>query len=207
MPMSYWKGKHRSEETKKKISKSLKGYPSPLKGRHLSEEHKRKIGEVNKGHISWNKGKFLSEEHRKKMSLAKKGKKRPPFSEEWRKHMSDAVSQEQRKKLHKIFWKGISPLARQIRQCFKYRQWRSDIFTRDDFTCVLCGKRGSQLEADHYPISFSEIFDRNKIKTCEQALECEEFWNINDGRTLCYKCHHSKFRKHRWGYNIKGGIK
>ena len=89
-------------------------------------------------------------------------------------------------------WKGgITPLVLQIRHCFKYRQWRSDIFTRDNFTCVLCEIRGGYLEADHYPKRFSTIFHENKITSLEQALACEEFWNINNGRTLCESCHKS----------------
>jgi len=28
-----------------------------------------------------------------------------------------------------------------------------------------------------------------RIKTFEQALTCEELWNINNGETLCKKCH------------------
>lgn len=43
------KGKHRSEETKKKISKSLRGENSPFYGKHLSEEHKKKMSESHKG--------------------------------------------------------------------------------------------------------------------------------------------------------------
>ena len=92
-------------------------------------------------------------------------------------------------------WKGgLTPLALQIRHCFEYRQWRSDIFTRDNFTCVLCEARSGngkavELNADHYPKKFSTIFHENNIKSLEQALNCEEFWNINNGRTLCVKCH------------------
>ena len=33
------------------------------------------------------------------------------------------------------------------------------------------------------------IFEEYKIKSLEEALNCEEFWNINNGRTLCRKCH------------------
>jgi len=87
-------------------------------------------------------------------------------------------------------WKGgVTPLMLQIRHCFEYRQWRSDIFTKDDFTCQKCKVRGGKLEADHYPKKFSTIFHENKIKSLEEALSCEEFWNINNGRTLCKKCH------------------
>ena len=111
----------------------------------------------------------------------------PPqvFSKETRKRMSDAKKGE---KSH--FWKGgITLLTKQIRQCFKYRQWRSDNFQRDDYTCQICGVRGVYLEVDHYPKKFSTIFHENKIISLEQALQCEEFWNINNGRTLCKPCH------------------
>ena len=87
-------------------------------------------------------------------------------------------------------WKGgITSLSSRIRHLFKYRQWRSDIFTRDDYTCQICGLRGGELNVDHYPKMFSEIFKENNIKTLEEAEICEEFWNINNGRTLCKKCH------------------
>ncbi len=100
-------------------------------------------------------------------------------------------------------WKdGITPLIQLIRNCFKYRQWRSDVFTRDNFTCVLCGVRSGKgkpvyLEADHYPKKFSTIFHEYKIKTLQEALDCEEFWNINNGRTLCRKCHNKTKEERR----------
>jgi len=80
--------KPRSEETKRKISASLKGRQVPwIKGHHLTEEHKRKISLAHtgkplsehhkrilslahKGQIPWNKGKStgpLSEEHKRKI--------------------------------------------------------------------------------------------------------------------------------------------
>lgn len=64
---SHWKGKHLSEEAKRKISESLKGKNTWMKGKHLSDEHKRKIAEGNKG-------KRLSEETKKKLSEIHKGK-------------------------------------------------------------------------------------------------------------------------------------
>ena len=54
------KGKHPSEETRKKLSEAHKG-------KQLSEEHKKKLSEAKKGHT-------VSEETRKKMSEANKGK-------------------------------------------------------------------------------------------------------------------------------------
>jgi len=81
-----------TEETKKKISKSLKGIPSKLKGtkkceeikkkisetkkgQKHSEETKQKISESKKGQISWNKGIPHTNETKLKISEAKKGQK------------------------------------------------------------------------------------------------------------------------------------
>ena len=59
----HMKGKHLSDETRKKISDALKGCT-------LSEETRKKISEAMKG----KKLKPFTDEHRKKMSEAKKGK-------------------------------------------------------------------------------------------------------------------------------------
>lgn len=75
------KGKHHSEETKRKMSESKKGKPSWNKGKlgwnkgkHHSEETKRKISESIKGK---NKGKHHSEEAKRKISESRKGKPGP----------------------------------------------------------------------------------------------------------------------------------
>jgi len=86
-------------------------------------------------------------------------------------------------------WKGgVSLLRDSIRACFKYRQWRSDIFTRDNFTCQQCGFRGLELNADHI-VTFFNLMQKNEITTLDQAINCDELWNINNGRTLCVPCH------------------
>ena len=131
-----------------------------------------------------------SEEAKKKMSKSHKGKK---HSEEHKRKIGLSLSGEK-----SPAWKGgITPLVNQIRNHFKSRQWRSDVFTRDDFTCQKCSKRGCYLEAHHIK-SFSKIIEENKIKTLEQALNCEELWNINNGITWCLSCHNpTKGRKKR----------
>jgi len=97
---------------------------------------------------------------------------------------------------HSGNWKGgITPLIEQLRHSFKYRQWRSDIFTRDNFTCQDCGdNKGGNLEA-HHKKSFSSILQKYEITTLEEALNCEELWNINNGITLCEDCHKKIHRK------------
>ena len=63
----HFRGKHISEEHKRKISDANKG-------KKHSEEARRKMSESKKGKPTWNKGKKLSEEHKRKMSEAGKGK-------------------------------------------------------------------------------------------------------------------------------------
>ena len=87
-------------------------------------------------------------------------------------------------------WKGgVTSFHSQIRNCFEYRQWRSDVFTRDKYTCQICGDdRGGNLQA-HHKTAFINILNKYEITTFEEALKCEALWNINNGITLCEECH------------------
>ena len=80
---SHREGKHRSEETKKKLSEALKGRTSPNKGKHSSEETKRAISEAKKG----KKRGPMTDETKLKLSVARKGKK---LSEEHKRKISEA---------------------------------------------------------------------------------------------------------------------
>lgn len=74
-----WLGKTHSEETKQKISETLKCNP-------LNEERKRKISEAKKGQQPW-LGKQHSEETKQKISESLKGK---PLSEETKRKISQS---------------------------------------------------------------------------------------------------------------------
>jgi group I intron endonuclease len=68
-----WKGKKRSEETKKRMSIAQKGHPSKLKGIPRTEEVKRKVSasKLGKPHpISYHPP--ASEETKKKLSIARR---------------------------------------------------------------------------------------------------------------------------------------
>jgi len=133
-----------------------------------SEETKNKISKTLKGCVSCRKGKILSQEIKQKISLSRRGKGKGENNSKWK--------------------GGITPLIYQIRHHYLYRQWRSDVFTRDDFTCQECGHRGGYLHAHHIK-SFSSILQFYEIANLQEALECEELWNINNGITLCEECH------------------
>lgn len=88
------KGKyHHSEETKKKMSESMRGKKHIVTHRPItSEETRRKISESNIGKSAWNAGKcgVYSEETRQKMREAKLGKHLPPRTQEWRQRLSES---------------------------------------------------------------------------------------------------------------------
>ena len=74
----HMKGKHLSEETKKKISEALKGEKNPNYGKTFSAETRKKLREARKGkHLGKDNsfyGKHHTEETRKKLSEVRKGK-------------------------------------------------------------------------------------------------------------------------------------
>ena len=84
-------GKPVSTEHRSKISAALKGEKNGMYGRKHTEETKKKIS-ANRSSISGKNnpmyGKKHSDESKKKMSAAKKGKKKPPFTEEHRRNLS-----------------------------------------------------------------------------------------------------------------------
>lgn len=155
-----------------------KGFIPWNKGIPMTENLKKKISKKCKGSHSANSTSF--KKGQQSPNKGKKldwmiGKKNCNFGKIGRKHPR---------------WKEIKkrPLYQQIRVTYNYRQWRSDIFTRDNFTCVLCGKNKTYLEADHIK-RFIDIIREYNIKTLDEAIGCEELWNINNGRTLCQQCH------------------
>jgi 5-methylcytosine-specific restriction endonuclease McrA len=166
----------------KNTDERVKKYGEKQQGKCLSKETKQRISSSKKGKVTLNKGKKLSIKHRENLSKAHKGIK---LSENHKRNISKSLRGE-----NCWNWKGgISSLTNIIRKNCLYRQWRDDIFTRDDFTCQKCGVRGKKLNAHHIK-SFSSILQFYEITSIEEALECDELWNINNGITLCKKCHY-----------------
>jgi len=155
-------GRTTSEETKKKLSQNNSRYWLGKKRGEQSPETRAKISKALKGH-------YVSPETRERVSNMHKGK----FGNEHPKWVDE--------KKH--------PFHKSIRETYKYRQWRTDVFERDNYSCVLCNKRGCFLEVDHYPKQFITIIKGNDIQTIDQSIDCIELWNTDNGRTLCRPCH------------------
>lgn len=77
----------------------------------------------------------------------------------------------------------ITPEDKRIRRTIEYKKWRKAVFQRDNYTCLICGEVGGELNAHHIK-SFK--------KYPELRLE------VNNGITLCISCHylnHSKSKE------------
>ncbi len=84
---------------------------------------------------------------------------------------------------------GKTELVDRIKTQKIYLLWRESVFKRDSYKCQWCGdKRGHNLEADHI-VPKAILLEKHSIKTLEDAIRCKEFWNIDNGRTLCIECH------------------
>ena len=44
------------------------------------------------------------------------------------------------------------------------------------------------MHADHIT-GFAELLNKYNIKSVDDAVECEAFWDLENGRTLCVPCH------------------
>src|SRR6478736_6398514 len=84
-------------------------------------------------------------------------------------------------KSHK--WQGgKTSEAMIIRTSLEYKEWRTKVFERDNYTCQNCNSRGNRLSADH-------------IKPFCNYPELR--FDINNGKTLCVDCHR---KTPTWGY-------
>lgn len=161
------------------------------RGVNYSHTEKTKT-KIRQKQIIWRKttsyNEFLERQHirgKKSKTLFKKGHDIHKIYPELKKK----IEKYQHGKFHWNWKGGITPLVLAIRNHEKYRMWRNAVFERDNYTCKICNERGRYLEADHFPDRFSNIFEEFHIKNLDEALNCEKFWNINNGRTLCRRCH------------------
>ncbi len=98
------------------------------------------------------------------------------------------INQSLAKTKEKEFTGFKKQLCRRIRLLNEYKEWRLQVFGRDNFTCQNCRARGVYFEAHHIK-PFSLILFENNIKNLEEAKMCKELWNIQNGITYCQGCH------------------
>ena len=135
-----------------------------------------------------NKNKILTKEHKRKISQNNArywlGKKRPHMTGNKNWNYGKFGSSHTRYTANKL-----SPLRKVIRNSEKYRQYKRAVLKRNKFICVMCKREKVYLELDHYPKGFSELLKENNISNIEEAINCENLWNMDNGRSLCQPCH------------------
>lgn len=120
------------------------------------------------------RGKTIPIEHRKKLSKSHIGKQTGEQNSAWK--------------------GGIHPLRSSIRESYRYAEWRTGVFERDNFTCQNCGNVGGKIEAHHIKL-FSKLLSEFSINDYKSAMECEPLWVIENGITLCKKCHRNVHKR------------
>lgn len=84
-------------------------------------------------------------------------------------------SSEWRKGENSPSWRGgKSSETHLLRASAAFSKWRNDVFSRDNFTCQMCGVRGGKLHPHHIK-SFAGF--------------PKERFDLSNGMTLCENCH------------------
>jgi hypothetical protein len=136
-----------SEETRTKIGKAN---AIANKGKHPTDETRKKLSDSQMGHVGYNKGVPVSDETKQKLSNALKGRSTRGsgwhWSEEYRRNKALMQKGE---KSH--LWKGgLTEKNKAIRNSVDFALWREEVFKRDNWTCQDCKKRdGSELHPHH----------------------------------------------------------
>lgn len=98
-----------------------------------------------------------------------------PCKEDERKYCSTACRDDARRKEDSNQFQNWK---HQVMTRTKYKQWRKEVFKRDDYRCRMCGS-GDEIYP-HHIISMRKIWDINKKQLAV---------DVSNGITLCKDCH------------------
>lgn len=80
-------------------------------------------------------------------------------------------------------------LRKEIESMPAYENWKQRVFEKfGGRRCMKCGST-ENIEVDHRYKSFYSIINKYGIINKDQAYECVELWDIENGAPLCKKCH------------------
>lgn len=77
--------------------------------------------------------------------------------------------------------------SNKFRNMPEYQEWRLAVLDKEGGQCVRCGS-SKKIEVDHIK-QFKDILLENNIRETEEARECAELWDVENGRCLCASCH------------------
>lgn len=158
------------------------GEKNPMFGKSHSQETKDKIRTTT---FKRDKSTFIkTEEARKNISLGR--------ALWWEQHPELKIiwSENQRGEKGSNWQGGKTSLALLDRRGIKYNEWRTKIFTRDNFICKICGLKGGWNKKFKKRIILNA--DHIKLYSLYPNLRYE----VSNGRTLCLDCHR---KTESWG--------
>jgi hypothetical protein len=163
-------------EYKEKMRQALSGSNNPRFGVKLSDELKKRISNSEKGKVV-----VVTDETRAKMSKALKGKYVGEKHWQWKGGRKNS-------RVH-------SPLLYAIRFCGKYEQWKQAVLKIHTPTYPEVPK-GLQV---HHLKKLTTILKENNIQTFEEALNCPEIWDVNNGVVMTKGEHYiiSMIQRHK----------
>ena len=87
-------------------------------------------------------------------------------------------------------WKGgLTDINMRLRGTIGYQEWRTAVFERDDYSCRCCGRPSKADIMAHHLNGFANFPD--------QRLD------VDNGVTLCKRCHNGFHKMYRNGENTK----
>ena len=143
----FQKGQRLTEETKKKISKALRGNKNFLgktpwnKGKYLSEAIRRKMSESHKGKPSGMLNKRHSEKTREKISKKNKGKHCYWIEKKLSYEHKNKISLSNKGEKSYLWKGGITPKINQRCNSLWWKKLRKFIYQRDNWICQMCLKK------------------------------------------------------------------
>lgn len=183
----------------------------PKKGYKQTPEHREKNRQAKLGCSAWNKGtkglmKPNSGSFKKGNTSWLKGKKVDreayPNMGHLQKHSEETIALIRKQVVGKLVgekhwnWQG-GKNSENYRLRRQFRRIQKQVFERDDYTCLLCNKRGGSLQVDH-------------IKSWSEYPELR--FDTENCRTLCMACHYREtFNRELpegviWGHNFSRRI-
>jgi 5-methylcytosine-specific restriction endonuclease McrA len=169
-------GKRHTEESRAKMREVQQAI-----GREPAERARRSERAKSLGYGKWMSGRQLSPETVEKIVAYRKGKSYPEIygdtraSEEARKRREG----NRRRFIGRVRKADVRP---KHNSDYRYTEWRTAVFRRDDYTCQACGVRGGRLNAHH-------------IKRWSRHPELR--YAVENGKTLCISCHRAADRENR----------